>query len=187
MQQPARPILLYNDECAVCRRIAAWVRASDRGAAALDVRPIGDDPATIAQLHPGLDIWDAYEVIHLLMPDGSMRTGGWAVAQVLRALPNTKWLASILDLHIAGFRPGALLVNAGYAVLAELRPLLGCESCGSTNALVGSVQRAIRWLNQWARTARIAGVPHHASALRAARRRRRLVRLMPPGQAGRLR
>ncbi len=169
---PARPILLYNGECAVCRRIAAWVSASAHGSPALDVRPIGDDPVAIAQLHPGLDIWDAYEVVHLLMPDGSMKTGGAAVAHVLRTLPNTKWLAALLDLHIGGFAPGAWLVNAGYAVLAEIRPLLGCASCGSTGPIIGSVHGALRWLNRWVGTARTASLPHFALASRVTPRNR---------------
>jgi predicted DCC family thiol-disulfide oxidoreductase YuxK len=168
MPQSARPILLYNGECAVCCRIAAWVDVSGRGASKLDVRPIGDDPAAIARLHPGLDIWDAYAVIHLLMPDGSMKTGGAAVAEVFRTLPKTKWLASLLDLHVAGFRPGMVLVNAAYTVLAEIRPLLGCASCGSTSALMGSVQRALRWLAHGLG----ASAPHHASAWRVAQRGR---------------
>ena len=37
-------------------------------------------------MSPGLDIWDAYATIHLLMPDGSMRLGGEAVAEVLTLL-----------------------------------------------------------------------------------------------------
>jgi predicted DCC family thiol-disulfide oxidoreductase YuxK len=138
MQQPAAPTLLYNDECAVCRHVAAWVRAPARGASALVVMPIGDDPDALARLHPGLDIWDAYEVVHLLMPD--------AVLGVLNLLPNMHWLTRMLDLHVAGFRPGALLVDAGYTVLADVRPLLGCESCGSSNALVQSAHRTLQWL-----------------------------------------
>jgi hypothetical protein len=63
------------------------------GETSLIVQPIGDDPDALLALHPDLDIWDAYETIHLLMPDGSMKLGGEAVAEVLRSLPNTKWFA----------------------------------------------------------------------------------------------
>lgn len=173
MQQSARPILLYNGECAVCCRIAEWVAASARDTRALDVRPIGDDPTAIAQLHAGLDIWDAYKVVHLLMPDGSMKTGGAAVVEILRTLPNTKLLGSLLNVHIAAFRPGALLVNAAYDVLAETRPLLGCASCGSTNALVDSVQHAMRWLSRLFSTNRSRSVPHFSSASHLAQRARK--------------
>jgi predicted DCC family thiol-disulfide oxidoreductase YuxK len=145
MQPAPRAILLYNDECAVCRHIAAWVTTAARGTATLDVRPIGDDPSALARLHPGLDIWDAYAVIHLLMPDGTMKTGGDAVAAVLRRLPPTRWMGPLFDVRIAGVRPGLAIVSIGYTILAESRPLFGCESCGSNNALVRTIARAIRF------------------------------------------
>ena len=54
------------------------------GGAKLLVRPIGDEPEALLALRPGLDIWDAYATIHLLMPDGTMRLGGEAVAEAKR-------------------------------------------------------------------------------------------------------
>jgi predicted DCC family thiol-disulfide oxidoreductase YuxK len=125
--------LLYNDECSVCRGIARWVQASQRSdacRAALRVVPIGDDPLALRAMHPGLDIWDAYATIHLLMPDGSMRIGGEAVAGVLRLLPRTRWLAGAFSFSILGRRPFQGALNAAYAVLSAVRPLFGCESCG---------------------------------------------------------
>jgi predicted DCC family thiol-disulfide oxidoreductase YuxK len=72
-----RPILLYNDECGVCRRIARWVKKSAHrrttGGEVIVVQPIGDDPAALRLINPDLGIWDAYETIHLVMPDGSMK------------------------------------------------------------------------------------------------------------------
>jgi hypothetical protein len=58
---------------------------------------------------PDLDIWDAYANIHLLMPDGSMKLGGEAVAEVLRRLPRSKWLARSFGVSIFGFRPFQVL------------------------------------------------------------------------------
>jgi hypothetical protein len=75
------PILLFNGECAVCRSIARWVKTSAEktpGGVRILEQPIGDDPDVLQVLHPGLDIWDAYETIHILMPDGSMKLGGEA-------------------------------------------------------------------------------------------------------------
>ena len=69
-----KPILLYNDECGVCRRIARWVQRSGRNnvgeTPSIVERPIGDDPQALRALNPDLDIWDAYATIHL--PDA-----GW--------------------------------------------------------------------------------------------------------------
>jgi hypothetical protein len=61
------------------------------GVTSIVVRPIGQDPEELRSLNQGLNIWDAYATIHLLMPDGSMKVGGEAVAAVLRNLPSTKW------------------------------------------------------------------------------------------------
>ena len=131
------PILLYNDECGVCRRIAGWVERSARGEAgearSVLERPIGDDPEALRSLSPGLDIWDAYATIHILMPDGSMKLGGEAVAEVLRRLPATRWFARTFEIGLFGFRPFQALLNLSYAILADVRPLLGCESCGTPN------------------------------------------------------
>jgi predicted DCC family thiol-disulfide oxidoreductase YuxK len=129
-----KPILLYNDECAVCRHIAIWVRkaAPNRaGETRLIERPIGDDPEALHLLQSDLDIWDAYDTIHLLMPDGSMRLGGEAVAEVLRRLPSTQWLGGLFSLRMFGVRPFQAVLNLLYLVLADLRPLFGCESCGT--------------------------------------------------------
>ncbi|MGD0471901.1 MAG: DCC1-like thiol-disulfide oxidoreductase family protein [Candidatus Velthaea sp.] len=145
---PTKPVLLYNGECAVCRHIAQWVLQSARSASgdpSIVERPIGDDPEALALLNPDLDIWDAYATVHLLMPDGSIKTGGEAVAEVLRRVPGARWFSWTFAAGIGGFRPFQLLLDACYAALAAVRPLLGCESCGSTNVWVRSIARTIAW------------------------------------------
>ena len=129
-QPPQRPILLFNDECGVCRWIARWVVRSDRRDGQLVVRPIGDDPAALRALNPALDIWDAYATIHLLLPDGTMKLGGEADAGVLEALPGTRWSACFLRFRVFGVRRFQGTLNLVYEILSDVRPLFGCESCG---------------------------------------------------------
>ena len=141
----SQPILLFDDECGVCRRIGAWVKASARsksGAASLIVRPIGNDPDALRALNPELDIWEAYSTIHVLMPDGSMKRGGEAVAEALRAVPQTRWLAHSFALSFFGFRPFQAILDVAYLILADVRPLFGCESCGTPSPWI----RSIQWL-----------------------------------------
>jgi predicted DCC family thiol-disulfide oxidoreductase YuxK len=143
-----KPILLFDNECAVCRRIARWVHESAllaSGEWSVIERPIGDDAEELRTLNPGLDIWDAYATIHLLMPDGSMKQGGEAIAELLRNLRNTRWFAWIFALNVFGLRPFQKLLNVAYAILADIRPLFGCDSCGTPSVWVGS----IRWLFKW--------------------------------------
>lgn len=144
-QNQNKPILLFDDECGVCRHIASWVRklAKDKSdqSSILD-RPIGNDPEILRKLNSNLDIWDAYATIHVVMPDGSMKLGGEAVAEVLRCLPETQWFTWIFALDIFGVRPFQAALNLAYAILADVRPIFGCESCGSPVAWV----RPIRWM-----------------------------------------
>ena len=180
-QKQTKPILLFDDECAVCRHIAHWVQQwaqSSSGAAAIIERPIGNDPEVLRSLNSELDIWDAYATIHVLMLDGSMKLGGEAVAEVLRNLPGTKWFTWNLAISVFGYRPFQTILNFAYAILADVRPLLGCESCGTPRYWV----RPIRWMIKW--TKAIFGNRHkpsptpHFTALSATRRRP----LLAPGE-----
>jgi predicted DCC family thiol-disulfide oxidoreductase YuxK len=164
---PLKPILLFNDECGVCRRIASWVRKSDQGesgAASLSIRPIGDDPAAILLLNPDLNIWSAYATIHLLMPDGTMKRGGEAVSEVLRRLPNTKWFAGVFGLKLLGFQPAQLMLDLAYDLLSAVRPLFGCESCGALSPWMKPLAWVIRQAKTVFTTARHPGpTPHFTS------------------------
>jgi len=154
------PILLFNDECGVCRSIAHWVKIqalAKTGKACMDVRPIGQDPEELRGLNQGLNIWDAYATIHLLMPDGSMKLGGEAVAEVLRHLPSTRWFTWTFGISVFGLRPFQATLNLAYAILADVRPIFGCESCGTPSPWV----RPIRWIVKT--TASLFGANHHSS------------------------
>jgi predicted DCC family thiol-disulfide oxidoreductase YuxK len=172
MEQPGRPILLYNDECSVCRRIAGWVKRSARdetGEASIIERPIGDDPEALRLLNPDLDIWNAYATIHLLMPNGSRKQGGEAVAEVLRSLKKTRWFAWIFSVSAFGVRPFQGLLNLAYATLSFVRPLFGCESCGTSSPWM----KPVHWLERSAKALVGRGAPQtpgpHFSPLRAKR------------------
>lgn len=172
--KPAKAILLFDNECGVCRRIAGWVKKQAQlksGEVSLIVRPIGDDPAELRAINPSLDIWEAYATIHVVMADGSMKRGGEAVAEVLRELPRTSWLARFFALRVLGFRPFQAILDAAYLVLADVRPLFGCESCGTPSRWV----RSIRWLMRLPTLAfggcqRSSAPPHFTAVTRGARK-----------------
>ena len=154
------PVLLFNDECGVCRSIASWVKRQVQPGSNTNpivVRPIGQDPEELRALNQDLNIWDAYATIHLLMSDGSMKLGGEAVAEVLRNLPSTRWFTWTFTISVFGVRPFQVILNLAYAILAEVRPIFGCESCGTPSPWV----RPIRWIVKW--TASLFGASHHAS------------------------
>ncbi len=155
---PPAPTLLYDDQCGVCRGIARWVHRAAQaktGERTIIERPIGSDPDALRALNPALDIWDAYATIHVLMPDGSMKLGGEAVAEVFRRVRSTRWFAWCFAIGIFGWRPFQAVLDLAYAILADIRPLFGCESCGSPSRPV----RALRWLIRSVRA--MFGKPHH--------------------------
>ena len=144
----ALPVLLYDDGCATCSRIARWIQKSaseGMGGPRITERPVGNDPAELKRLNPTLNIWDAYAVSHVIMPDGSMKLGGEAVAEVLRRLPPTRWMAPCFDVRIAGVRPFQMALNLAYHVLDDIRPILGCESCGRAKPWVRPLERLAKW------------------------------------------
>ena len=109
--------------------------------------PVGDDSQALKLLNPGLNIWDAYATNYLIMPDGSMKTGGEAVAEVLRILPNTKWFAWCFALSIFCFRPFPMLLNWAYAIFDDIRPIFGCESCGTPSIWVRPFASLTKWMS----------------------------------------
>lgn len=167
MQERTNPVLLFNDECAVCRGIGRWVQTSAQGKsgkASIIVRPIGNDAEELRLLDPELDIWDAYATIHVLMPDGSMKLGGEAVAEVLRDLRNTKWFAWCFAVSIFGFRPFQLVLNIAYAILADVRPLFGCESCGKPSFWLRPIAPTIKWAKSiFGKNRALSGTAHFSS------------------------
>ena len=161
------PILLFDDECAVCRRIAAWVRRSaqsDNGEATLIVQGIGEDPEALRALHPDLDIWEAYATVHVVLPDGTLKRGGEAVAEVLRSVPRCSWFTWVFRVSLLGVRPAQRVLDLAYLILADARPLLGCESCGTPSPWV----RPLMWIRKHVRHGRAtdrpkASPPHFTS------------------------
>jgi len=149
MSEQTKSILLYDDECGVCRHIASWVwrlAQSKSGTTTILVRSIGNDPEELRALNSSLDIWDAYATIHVVMPDGSMKLGGEAVAEVFRNLPDTKWFTWIFTINAFGLRPFQAILNLSYVILADVRPLFGCESCGTPRLWVRPIKRIIEWM-----------------------------------------
>lgn len=152
------PILLYDDECGVCRHMAQWVRgvAQDAaGAPTIDVRPIGEDPEALRRLDPTLDIWKVYAKSHLLMPDGSILVAGEAVAEVLRRSPGMAWFAWLFAVRVFDRRPFQGLLDLGYVILSDVRPIFGCKSCGAPALWA----RPFAWLVKVAKKAFGAGTP----------------------------
>ena len=90
-----------------------------------------------------------------------MRVGGEAVAEVLRCLPRTRNLASLLNVSLMGVRPFQSTLNLAYLILDDIRPLFGCESCGRPKPWVRPIQHLSSWFESVTGTVRPSpGAPH---------------------------
>ncbi|MGH7753201.1 MAG: thiol-disulfide oxidoreductase DCC family protein [Gemmatimonadales bacterium] len=120
---PSRPVLIYDGECAFCRRWVERIRRWDRRHA-IDAVPF-QDAARVARF--GIPKADLHAAMHLVLPDGRAFAGGAAAPEILKLLPGKRWLAW-------GFGvPGVLWVATRlYRWIAKRRHRLSCGShvCG---------------------------------------------------------
>lgn len=120
----ARPVLLYDGNCAFCRRWIERIRRWDRR------NQIELLPAAERHSHPGLPALSDAELdaaMHLVLPDGRVYSGGRAVPHLLRRLPG----GGIPRLVF--YIPGVPLVTSlGYNWVARRRHRFGCAdgACG---------------------------------------------------------
>jgi predicted DCC family thiol-disulfide oxidoreductase YuxK len=113
----AAAVLVYDGECRLCRRSAAWIRRRDR-AGAIELLPYQDP--TLRERFPELPIERCRESIQLLTPGGGRVEGAAALEATLRLLPGVRRLAP--GFRIPGVRP---LADSVYRQVARRRHL-GC-------------------------------------------------------------
>jgi glyoxylase-like metal-dependent hydrolase (beta-lactamase superfamily II)/predicted DCC family thiol-disulfide oxidoreductase YuxK len=95
--------VFYDSQCEVCQAFVSWLRLLDRGRQT-DAVPL--EPKTVRA--SGLDFQACSEQLHVMNPDGRVRSGWTAVAFLARRFPAT-WLIGALG-AIPPFRwLGALL------------------------------------------------------------------------------
>ena len=127
MERPAVegevPSIIYDAECAFCRRWASRFKKWSGGADHIELLPLQDDRAVVMT---GKPVAELERAMHLVRPDGTVFEGANAVREILRYLA-WGWLPRAL------FRlPGAmLLADRVYAWVALRRRRIGCggEHC----------------------------------------------------------
>jgi predicted DCC family thiol-disulfide oxidoreductase YuxK len=117
-----RPVVLYDGECAFCRRWIDRLRRWDR-AGRIDALPSAERHELTAM--PPIDDTALDRAMHLVTPGGRVYAGGRAVAEVARYLPMGAVLHPLLRL------PGiSHLLDAGYRFVAARRHRPGCGAGG---------------------------------------------------------
>lgn len=112
-------MLIYDGDCAFCRRWVERIRRWDPGHG-IDTVPFQDTARVASFRIPQTDL---HAAMHLVLPDGRVFAGAEAAPEILRLLPGKHWLAW-------GFRvPGVLwIATRVYRWIAKRRHRLSCGS-----------------------------------------------------------
>jgi predicted DCC family thiol-disulfide oxidoreductase YuxK len=110
-----RAIVLYDSDCGFCKRALSKLLAWDRSHR---LRPVALQDDEAARLLAGMDEQERMASWHLVAPDGRVRSGGAAVAPLLRLLRGGSGPA-----RLAERMPRS--VDRGYRWVAGHRTALG--------------------------------------------------------------
>lgn len=105
--------------------------------------------------------------------------------QTLRNLPSTRWFAGIFALPLFGLRPFQAILNLGYVLLSDVRPLFGCESCGTPGPWVKPIHGMMHWVKATFGKSHPPVPPPHFSPLAATGRRALSGKSVPPNAIAR--
>jgi predicted DCC family thiol-disulfide oxidoreductase YuxK len=86
--------VLFDGGCSLCRREIAHYRKLD-SAKRVQWLDIHRDPDSVAVAGVSWD--EAMQRLHVLQPDGTLRTGVYAFVAIWRELPGYRWLARVVS------------------------------------------------------------------------------------------
>src|SRR3989442_3474235 len=94
----ASAVLIYDGECSMCRASALWLmrRALAGGARELEILPC-PSPARRARF-PRIHDTLCLTAMPLVLPDGRVLSGAYAVPEILARIPPWRLLDPLLDL-----------------------------------------------------------------------------------------
>jgi predicted DCC family thiol-disulfide oxidoreductase YuxK len=97
---PAKPVLVFDGECAFCRRwVARWQRATGER-----VEYIPYQDARVADRFPDLPRERFERAVQWIEPDGAVYEAAEAVFRCLAILPASRWMLALYR-HLPGFAP----------------------------------------------------------------------------------
>lgn len=123
--------MLYDDDCGFCKRLLSKFLAWDRHRR---LRPVALQHPEADRLLAGMDDEERMASWHLVTPGGAVRSGGAAVAPLLRMLPG-----GAIPARAAESAPGA--VDRGYRWVARNRSALSRSIPGRERARPRAARR----------------------------------------------
>lgn len=118
----ARPAVVYDGECSLCRHSVEWARRRDREQA-VEFLPFQDP--TCAIRFPAVPRARCLRAVQFVAESGEVFSGADAVRETLARLPGTRGWAPLLR-----FPPLRALCRLGYEIVARVRPR---DSCGRSS------------------------------------------------------
>lgn len=108
---PAKPLMIYDGQCPLCRRwIARWAVATG---SSVEYRPYQH----VADRFPEIGLKQFQQAVYLIEPDGSRTSAAAAVFRALALAGRYRWLAWAYD-HLPGF---GRLAELAYRFVAQHR------------------------------------------------------------------
>lgn len=135
-RRPARPVMLFDDDCAFCRRwIARWRQATGER-----VEYLPYQSESVAAEYPELPKARLEKAVHLIGVDGRIFAGAEAVVRALQG--TVQWPAWCYD-RLPGIAP---VMELAYAMVASNRRVFSF----GTRLLWGThVERPTHYLTRW--------------------------------------
>ena len=108
-----RPVLIYDENCPICRKTARWVEGNLKGDA-LEMLPCQAEGAR--NRFPFMEKSICMKAMQLVLPNGKVLSGEKALPEIINRLRRYGWVASFFRLPGSG-----ILSHAFYRWFAERR------------------------------------------------------------------
>jgi predicted DCC family thiol-disulfide oxidoreductase YuxK len=107
----ARPWILYDSDCGVCKFILARILELDRGR----YRPLALQDPRAVELLPGMSESERMGSFHIVEPDGTVHSAGQGLAELIPGLDRLPGLAGRAYWLVAGNRSRLGKLVPGFA------------------------------------------------------------------------
>ena len=125
MEGPKKPVLIYDEDCQLCKRFKQALDLIDRDGAIVK-RPLQDD--SLYEEYPELKREECEKTIHLISSEGKVLKGSSAIEYLIGVFPGVKKFAWLVESE-----SGKKAVDFFYGKVNELRRKVkeDCENCGN--------------------------------------------------------
>jgi predicted DCC family thiol-disulfide oxidoreductase YuxK len=108
-----RPVLIYDEDCPICRKAADWVERNKRGDV-LELLPCQAE--VVRSRFPSMEETVCMKAMQFVMPDGRVLPGERALPEVINRLRRYHWVTWLFRLPGSG-----ILLHVFYRWFADRR------------------------------------------------------------------